>query len=155
MANQHQHQHQHQQGFTLIELMVVIAIIAVLSGIGIPSYQRYLQKAALTDMLQSIVPYKMAVELCALEHTKLDGCNAGNNGIPTGQSSRYVNATAIDKGVITLTGQQTLADLTLVMSPTISSSGNIVWSRTCTTTNVSLADSCKNTFQFKDGAKIK
>lgn len=72
MANQH--------GFTLIELMVAIAIIAVLSGIGIPSYQRYIQKAALTDMLQSVVPYKMAVELCALEHTNLNGCNEGHNG---------------------------------------------------------------------------
>ncbi|AKP34311.1 prepilin peptidase-dependent pilin [Yersinia aleksiciae] len=141
-----------QQGFTLIELMVVIAIIAVLSGIGIPSYQRYLQKAALTDMLQSIVPYKMAVELCALEHAKLDSCNAGNNGIPTGQPSRYVNATAIDNGVITLTGQQTLASLTLVMSPTLSRSGNIVWSRTCTTTDDSLADSCKAVFRFNDKA---
>ncbi|WP_145493415.1 prepilin peptidase-dependent pilin [Yersinia aleksiciae] len=141
-----------QQGFTLIELMVVIAIIAVLSGIGIPSYQRYLQKAALTDMLQSIVPYKMAVELCALEHAKLDSCNAGNNGIPTGQPSRYVNATAIDNGVITLTGQQTLASLTLVMSPTLSRGGNIVWSRTCTTTDDSLADSCKAVFRFNDKA---
>lgn len=141
-----------QRGFTLIELMVVIAIIAVLSGIGIPSYQRYMQKAALTDMLQSIVPYKMAIELCALEHTKLDGCNAGNNGIPTGQPSRYVNATAIDKGVITLTGQQALEGLTLIMSPTLNRSGNIVWSRTCTTADNSLADSCKTVFRFNDKA---
>ncbi|WP_016583051.1 prepilin-type N-terminal cleavage/methylation domain-containing protein, partial [Yersinia pestis] len=66
-----------QKGFTLIELMVAVAIIAVLSDIGIPSYQRYIQKAALTDMLQAIVPYKMAVELCALEQSNLDSCNAG------------------------------------------------------------------------------
>ncbi|WP_145520629.1 prepilin peptidase-dependent pilin [Yersinia mollaretii] len=141
-----------QRGFTLIELMVVIAIIAVLSGIGIPSYQRYMQKAALTDMLQSIVPYKMAIELCALEHAKLDDCNTGSNGIPTGQPSRYVNATAIDKGVITLTGQQALEGLTLIMSPTLNRSGNIVWSRTCTTTDDSLTDSCKTVFRFNDKA---
>ncbi|MDA5535189.1 prepilin peptidase-dependent pilin [Yersinia mollaretii] len=141
-----------QRGFTLIELMVVIAIIAVLSGIGIPSYQRYIQKAALTDMLQNIVPYKMAVELCALEHAKLDGCNAGSNGIPTGQPSRYVNATTIDKGVIILIGQQTLDGLTLAMSPTLNRSGNITWSRTCTTADDSLADSCKTVFRFNDKA---
>lgn len=141
-----------QKGFTLIELMVAIAIIAVLSGIGIPSYQRYIQKAALTDMLQVMVPYKMAVELCALEHASLDSCDGGKQGIPTGGTSRYVSATTIDKGVITLTGQQTLANLTLAISPTINNSGNIVWTRTCTSADSSITDSCKTVFRFNDKA---
>ncbi|MFV8800225.1 prepilin peptidase-dependent pilin [Yersinia sp. LJYL362] len=141
-----------QRGFTLIELMVAIAIIAVLSGIGIPSYQRYIQKAALTDMLQVMVPYKMAVELCALEHASLDSCDGGKQGIPTGGTSRYVSATTIDKGVITLTGQQTLANLTLAISPTINNSGNIVWTRTCTSADSSITDSCKTVFRFNDKA---
>ncbi|WP_238149570.1 prepilin-type N-terminal cleavage/methylation domain-containing protein [Arsenophonus endosymbiont of Aleurodicus floccissimus] len=40
-----------QQGFSLMEIMVAIAIIAALSAISIPSYKSYMQKASLTDML--------------------------------------------------------------------------------------------------------
>ena len=65
-----------QRGFTLIELMVVIGIIAILSAIGIPAYQNYLRKAALTDMLQTFVPYRTAVELCAIDRGGVDNCDA-------------------------------------------------------------------------------
>jgi prepilin peptidase dependent protein D len=64
-----------QRGFTLIELMVVIGIIAILSAIGIPAYQNYLRKAALTDLLQTFVPYRTAIELCALDHGGLTPCD--------------------------------------------------------------------------------
>ncbi|MGF8364124.1 prepilin peptidase-dependent pilin, partial [Klebsiella pneumoniae] len=72
-----------QRGFTLIELMVVIGIIAILSAIGIPAYQNYLRKAALTDLLQTFVPYRTAIELCALDHGGLTPCDGGSNGIPS------------------------------------------------------------------------
>ncbi|STJ13385.1 prepilin peptidase dependent protein D precursor [Escherichia coli] len=64
-----------QRGFTLIELMVVIGIIAILSAIGIPLIKTTCAKPALTDMLQTFVPYRTAVELCALEHGGLDTCD--------------------------------------------------------------------------------
>ena len=80
-----------QHGFTLIELMVVIGIIAILSAIGIPAYQNYLRKAALTDMLQTFVPYRTAIELCALDHGGVESCDANSNGIPHHDTLRFRN----------------------------------------------------------------
>ncbi|VTM18456.1 Pilin [Raoultella terrigena] len=106
-----------QRGFTLIELMVVIGIIAILSAIGIPAYQNYLRKAALTDVLQTFIPYRTAVELCALEHGGLASCDGGSNGIPAPATTRYVSALTVAQGVVTLSGQESLNGLRVTMTP--------------------------------------
>ncbi|PHZ59338.1 pilin [Photobacterium leiognathi] len=51
-----------QQGFTLIELMIVVAVIGVLSAIAIPKYQEYVKKAALGTALASLSAYKTNIE---------------------------------------------------------------------------------------------
>lgn len=142
-----------QRGFTLIELMVVIAIIAILSAIGIPAYQRYIQKAAMTDMLQVMTPYKLAVELCVLDGGAPAGCNAGSKGIPAGGTSRYVSAVNVSQGVITLTGTQTLQGLTVALTPTQNASGLTRWTRQCTGDNANLQETCQEVFRFDDTAK--
>ncbi|MEP9303841.1 prepilin peptidase-dependent pilin, partial [Klebsiella pneumoniae] len=106
-----------QRGFTLIELMVVIGIIAILSAIGIPAYQNYLRKAALTDLLQTFVPYRTAIELCALDHGGLTPCDGGSNGIPSPTTTRYLSAMSVAKGVVTLTGQESLNGLGVTLTP--------------------------------------
>lgn len=138
----------YERGFTLIELMVVVGIVAVLSAIGIPTYQNYLRKAALTDMLQVFVPYRTAIELCALDLGALDSCNAGSNGIPAGKSSRYVKQTVIAKGVVTLTGQNSLSGISVTMTPEWNASDGISgWTRNCQgTTEVALLQACESVF---------
>lgn len=140
-----------QAGFTLFELMISISIIAILSALGIPAYQAYLQKAAMTDVLQTSIPYRTAVELCVLEQGNLNPCQSGKQGIPVSRTSRYVNAVQVNQGIITLTGQQTLQGLNVALQPTLdTSSGVIHWSRSCTHTdnNTSQIDACEAVFRF-------
>ncbi|MGM3174540.1 prepilin peptidase-dependent pilin [Dickeya lacustris] len=144
-----------QHGFSLIELMVVIAIIAMLSALGIPAYQGYLQKAAMTDMLQTMASYKTAVDLCGLTNAGFGECNAGVQGIPAATSSRYVSAVTINSGVITLTGQSTLQGLRIVMTPVMDTpNGAPRWTRACQpdVTAESLRQACEDVFRFDSNA---
>jgi type IV pilus assembly protein PilA len=54
-----------QKGFTLIELMIVVAIIGILAAIAIPAYNNYTTKAKFTEVVLSADPAKTAVSICA------------------------------------------------------------------------------------------
>lgn len=139
-----------QQGFTLIELMVVIGIIAILSAIGVPAYQNYLRKAALTDMLQTFVPYRTAIELCALDRGGVESCTAGSNGIPSPATTRYVSGMSVAKGVVALTGQESLNGLTVTMTPQWNNGNGMTgWTRDCNiSADSALKQACEDVFRF-------
>lgn len=144
-----------QHGFTLIEMMVVIGIVAILSAVAIPAYQNYLRKAALTDMLQSFIPYRTAVELCAIDNGGITSCSAGQQGIPAAKTSNYaeINVTA---GIVKLTGQKTLNGLTVTLTPQWNNAEGVTdWKRECTVSDSgSLIQACNSIFRMNQTADL-
>ena len=74
---------QNQKGFTLIELMIVVAIIGILAAVALPAYNNYTQKARFTEVVNATAAAKSAVEVCAQVSGALTSCSGGTNGIPS------------------------------------------------------------------------
>ncbi|HEY2418981.1 MAG TPA: pilin [Steroidobacteraceae bacterium] len=132
-----------QKGFTLIELMIVIAIIGILAAIAIPAYQNYTIRAQVTEGLNLADGWKTSVsEFYAQNGTfpasvTNTAASASNTvmyalGASTG---KYVSGITVVKGAITVTYSNTapyvankaIAGQTLALTPYLSANNDIVW----------------------------
>ena len=99
-----------QQGFSIVELMSVIAIIAILVAGGVPAYQHVIRKARYSELINAAAPYKSAVELCYQTTGELNDCDDGKQSIPAaitaGSLDGLVDSLSVTNGRITVTPQK-------------------------------------------------
>ena len=122
-----------QKGFTLIELMIVVAIIGILAAVALPAYQDYTIRARVTELILAASGHKTSITEKAQNDVSLGSAGAGLDQGAVGKVSSTSTITA--GGVVTIVGDTTQIGtaVSLTLTPSLNA-GTVVWSCTGTPT---------------------
>ena len=112
-----------QKGFTLIELMIVVAIIGILAAVALPAYQDYTVRAKSSELILAAG----SARTCVTEAYQNDVSTGLNEACAIEAYGNIQTASVSESGVITVTGKPEVKDTEIVLSP-IAASGTVTWS---------------------------
>lgn len=122
-----------QKGFTLIELMIVVAIIGILAAVALPAYQDYTARSQVTEAVTLMSGLKATISEIWADRGDLSIADSNQYGIPvdTDVAGKYVLSVAVVDGLITATMRpsgvtNTIQSGTIQLSP-ITGTGPIIW----------------------------
>ncbi len=114
-----------QKGFTLIELMIVVAIIGILAAVALPAYQDYTIRSRVSELVLMTGQFKTAVSEKAFSDSTVASSGVGLTVVPTG---RVATGEVTDRGTISISGSNTTVGtaVSIILAPTVSGS-QIMW----------------------------